>query len=52
MLMVHNFLHTSPHKVSIFETSVRCSIFPELDSHIDMNSGQKVLVYVSRQNSK
>ena len=42
MSMVHNFFHSNPHKVSVFERSVTCSIFPELDSHIDMNSGQKV----------
>ena len=39
--MVDHSLRTNPYKMSIFETSVTCSFFQELCSHIDKNSGEK-----------
>ena len=41
ILMVHHFLSTNPYKMSIFQRSVTCSFFKELNSHIDKNSGEK-----------
>ena len=39
VLMVHHFLRTNPHKMSIFERSVTCGFFQELYSHIEKKSG-------------
>ena len=39
--MVHHSLLTNPYKMYIFERSVTCSLFQELYSHIDKNSGEK-----------
>ena len=43
LLMVYHFLHTSPHKMSIFlKIGNMQFFFQELYSHIDKNSGGKV----------
>ena len=49
-LIVHHFLRRNSYKMSIFQRSVTYSFFfQEPYSHIDKNSGEKV---VSRQNRK